>query len=447
MKTTAQSERHVTGSGQRLYQKAKQLIPGATGLLGKRSEMYLPDFWPAYYDRAKGCEIWDLDGNHYLDFTMVGIGTSVLGYADPDVEKAVIRAIKSGNMTTLNPPEEVELAELLCELHPWAERVKYARTGGEIMAMAVRIARAASAREKIAFCGYHGWHDWYLGVNLREDDALNEHLLPGLEPLGVPSGLRNTLLPFPYNDIEALRNLLRDNSGQIGAIVMEVVRSNGPQNEFLHEVRKLADEHNVILVFDEITSGWRMNTGGMHQIYGVNPDLAAFAKTISNGIPMAALIGKKEIMDYAQRTFISSAYWTERSGPSAALATLRKHRELDVGGYISSVGQRIQEFWRKTSEAEGLNIEVSGIPPLATFSICHPDSQALLTYHIQNMLDDGFLASHQFYPTLAHEEQHIAAYFEAFSESFAKVASAAREGDVKARLRGPIKHAGFKRLT
>lgn len=441
------AESRTQGTGQALYERARQIIPGATGLLGKRAEMYLPEQWPAYYDRARGCEIWDLDGNRYLDFTMVGIGTSVLGYADPDVEKAAVDAIKRGNMTTLNPPEEVELAELLCDLHPWAEMVKYARTGGEIMALAVRIARAASGRDKIAFCGYHGWHDWYLSVNLGEQDGLLGHHLPGLEPLGVPSGLRNTMFPFPYNDIEALKAILAEHGDGIGVIVMEPVRSDGPRAGFLEEVRRLATEHNAVLIFDEITSGWRMNTGGMHRVYGVDPDMAAFAKTMSNGIPMAALIGRRVVMDYAQKTFNSSAYWTERAGPAAALATLRKHRARDVGSYLTEVGERVQAFWRDTSGSAGLDIDVFGIPPLSTFAIRHEDAQALLTYHIQNMLDEGFLASHQFYPTLAHEDSHLRAYFDAFSASLERVADSARQGDVRSRLRGSVKHAGFKRLT
>jgi glutamate-1-semialdehyde 2,1-aminomutase len=196
--------------GQELYRKARRLVPGATQLFGKRAELYLPEHWPAYYSRAKGCRIWDIDNNEYLDFTMCGIGTSVLGYADPDVEQAVITAIQSGNMTTLNCPEEIELAELLCELHPWAEKVRYARTGGEIMAVAVRIARAATGRDKIAFCGYHGWHDWYLAVNLGSVDGLSGHLLPGLEPRGVPSGLRGTMFPFNYNKIDELIYIVID---------------------------------------------------------------------------------------------------------------------------------------------------------------------------------------------------------------------------------------------
>lgn len=435
------------GTGQELYQKARKIIPGGAQLLGKRSEMYLPEQWPSYYSKAKGCEIWDLDGRKFTDCTMVGVGASVLGYADPDVNAAVIAAVKGGNMTTLNPPEEVELAELLCELHPWAEMVRYARTGGEVMAMAVRIARAATGREKIAFCGYHGWHDWYLSANLAEDKALDGHLLPGLEPLGVPRGLKGTMLPFRYNHLEELEFIVREHGITLAAIVMEPCRDEGPASGFLEGVRKLATQIGAVLIFDEITSGWRMATSGMHRIYGVDPDLAAFGKTMSNGIPMATVIGRAVIMDYAQRTFISSTYCTERLGPSAAVATLKKHRRENVGQYLTDVGIRVQEAWKKTAQQAGLKISVTGIPPLASFSLDYANKPALLTLFTQKMLDRKILASDRFYANFRHEEKHLKQYFKAVHEVFHILAGALQKGDVEAHLRGPVKHMGFKRLT
>jgi len=181
----------MSETGQRLYVKAKTRIPGGTQLLSKRPELYLPEQWPSYYSRAKGVEVWDLDGNRYLDMCYNGIGACILGACDPDVDAAVRTAIDAGSMSTLNAPEEVELADLLCELHPWADMVRYARCGGEAMAVAVRIARAKTHRDIIAFCGYHGWHDWYLAANLGEETALDGHLLPGLQPAGVPGRFGN----------------------------------------------------------------------------------------------------------------------------------------------------------------------------------------------------------------------------------------------------------------
>jgi glutamate-1-semialdehyde 2,1-aminomutase len=333
------------GTGQTLYQKARELIPGGTQLLSKRPEMFLPAQWPVYYSKAKGAEVWDLDGKKYIDASISGVSTSTLGFADPEVEEAIIKAIQAGPMSTLNCPEEVELAELLIDLHPWAEMVRYARSGGEMMAVAVRIARASAGRDKIAFCGYHGWHDWYLSANLAEDNALSEHLLRGLEPAGVPRGLTGTTLPFRYNRIDELKAIVSEHGRELAAIVMEPVRDTSPVKGFLEEVRLIANRIGAVLIFDEITAGWRMNTGGIHLTYGVNPDLAVFAKAMSNGYAMAAIIGRRDVMQAAQKTFISSTSWTERIGPAASLATIRKHRRETVAKHLIDVGTQVREGW------------------------------------------------------------------------------------------------------
>jgi glutamate-1-semialdehyde aminotransferase len=396
---------------------------------------------------AKGCRVWDLDGNEYLDFTMCGIGACMLGYADPEVEDAVVGAVKAGNMATLNCPEEVELAELLCSIHPWASMVRYARSGGEIMAMAVRIARAATGRDKVAFCGYHGWHDWYLSVNLTEGDQLRGHLLPGLDPLGVPRGLRGTMLPFKYNQLEELKTIVAEHGSDLAAIVLEVVRNDGPEAGFLEGVRDLATRCGAVLLFDEITSAWRTGTSGMHMQYGVAPDLATFAKTMSNGYPMAAVIGRGAVMDYAQRTFISSAYWTEKIGPAAALATLKKHSRIDAGARVTKLGQAVREGWQQAANAAGLNIKITGLPAISTFAFNHEDPLALHTLFIQEMLRRGFLASDRCYPTCAHGEAEIAAYVGAVHEVFEIVAGAVECRDARRRLHGPVKASAFGRLN
>jgi glutamate-1-semialdehyde 2,1-aminomutase len=430
------------GRGQALYRRAREIIPGGAQLLGKRSEMYLPELWPAYYSRANGAEIWDLDGRRYLDFTMVGIGTSVLGYGDPDVEAAVIRAVRNGTMTTLNTPEEVELAELLLELHPWGDMVTYARTGGEMMTKAVRVARAATGRTKVAFSGYHGWHDWYLAANLPED-VLSSHLLPSLEPAGVPQGLMGSALPFSYNDIESLENLAAENDGELAAIVMEPIRYDGPKDGFLIKVRAIADRIGAVLIFDEITSGFRMNTGGAHLLMGVEPDVVTFAKTISNGVPMAAMLGRRSVMEAVQKTFMSSSYWTERVGPAAAVATIRKHRRIDAGTILRGIGLRVQAGWIAAAEMAGLSIAVRGPPALSAFGFAHDDAPALTTLFIQDMLDDGFLASDRFYPTVRHTPEMVEGYLSSVFRSFQHIARELKQGTVRQCLRGPVKHVGF----
>jgi glutamate-1-semialdehyde 2,1-aminomutase len=436
-----------TGSGQRLYVKARRLIPGGTQLLSKRPEMFLPDLWPSYYSRAAGDEVWDLDGRRYVDMSYSGIGACVLGYADADVDSAVRGAIERGTMSTLNCPEEVELAELLIELHPWAEMVRYTRSGGEAMALAVRIARAATGRDAIALCGYHGWHDWYLATNLSDTAGLDGHLLPGLDPAGVPRRLTGSALPFRYNHIEDLEAIVAERGPLLAAIVMEPIRGQQPAPGFLERVRELARRCGAVLVFDEITAGWRLCSGGAHTVLGVQPDVAVFAKGMSNGYPMAAILGVASVMEAAQSSFISSTYWTERIGPTAALATIRKFRAERVERRLDALGRRVQEGWRAAGAAEGLALHVDGIAPLGHFAFEGPEAQAARTLFTQILLDRGFLAAPAYYAMNAHRDEHVASYLEAVHEAFRIIAPASRDGSVAGLLRGPVAHSGFRRLT
>lgn len=434
----------MSNSGADLYKKAKTLIPGGTQLLSKRPEMFLPDHWPSYYKKVRGVEVEDLDGNTYIDMSYNGMGACILGACDSDVNTAVKTAIQNGSMSTLNCPEEVELAELMLELHPWAEMTRYARCGGEAMAVAIRIARAASGKEKIAFCGYHGWHDWYLAANLNEEDSLDTHLLPGLDTMGVPKALGGTMLPFRYNQIDELEAIAKKHGEDIGVICMEPLRSNEPNEGFLERVREIANTLNAILIFDEVSSGFRLCTGGAHLLLGVTPDLAVFAKGISNGYPMACIIGTKKVMTAAEGTFMSSTYWTERIGPTAALATITKHKEKKVHEHLIAMGTLVQNGWKETAESTGIQITVDGIKPMSHFAFVGDDVNAKRTYFVQAMLEKGFLAGGSFYATYAHTKQHVQAYLEAVREVFATIAS---EKDIASSLKGPEAHSGFHRLT
>lgn len=432
--------------GLELWDKAKKVIPGGTQLLSKRSEMFLPKQWPSYFKKAKGVEIWDLDDNKYVDMSIMGVGTCILGYADDDVNEEVRKAIDLGSMSTLNCPEEVELAELLLNLHHWADMVRYARTGGEAMAIAVRIARAYAKKDKIAFCGYHGWHDWYLSANLADDKNLDGHLLPGLEPKGVPRCLTGTSFPFNYNKVEELEDIVCKDK-DVGVITVEPIRHHEPKDNFLEKVRKIADEIDAILIFDEITSGWRMNVGGIHELYGVFPDIAVYGKAMSNGFPMAAVIGKGEVMDVAQDTFISSTYWTDRIGPVASISTIKKMLKNDVPSHLCKIGNLISKGWRELAASHDLKINVIGIPPLTTFVFDYDESQALHTLFTQEMLNRGFLASKSVYVAYSHTEEHVAKYLENVDRVFGTIRKAIENGKVHSFLKGPIAHTGFKRLA
>lgn len=439
------NEGAAMGTGQKLWKRAKQVIPGGNMLLSKRPEMFLPDQWPAYFSRAKGCKVWDLEGTEYIDMCIMGIGTNTLGYGHPEVDAAVRASVDAGNMATLNCPEEVYLAERLVELHPWADMVRFARSGGEANAIAIRIARAASGRDKVAVCGYHGWHDWYLSANLGDDRSLDGHLLPGLEPRGVPRHLKGTVLPFTYNHFTELEALVNTNS--IGVIKMEVSRNAGPEPGFLERVRKLATERNIVLIFDECTSGFRETFGGLHKKYGVEPDMAMFGKALGNGYAITGVVGRREVMEAAQTTFISSTFWTERIGPSAALKTLEVMAQMKSWETITQTGLEIRRRWQLLADKHGLTIEHWGLPALTGFTFKSENALAYKTLMTQEMLAKGFLAGNSVYVCTEHSPDVVDAYFHALDPVFGLVKQCDDGRDVSVLLKGPVCHAGFKRLN
>ena len=433
--------------GQELWQKAKKIIPGGNQLLSKRCERFLPGLWPAYYKKAKGCEVWDLDGNHYYDFAQMGVGACVLGYADDDVDRQVMEAIKNGSMCTLNCPEEVELAEKLIQLHPWAEMVRFARTGGEACAIAIRIARAASGKTKVAFCGYHGWHDWYLSANIAESSNLDGQLLPGLKPLGVPRELRNTAIPFNYNKIDELQAIIDKYPNEIGVIIMEPERDTPPAPGFLESVRDIASKIGAVLIFDEVTSGFRMNVGGIHLLKGVYPDIAVFGKALGNGYPISAIVGKRSVMEAAQDTFISSTFWTERIGFTAALATIKKMEEQNVPEKLIHYGELINKGWSELAQKHGLEIHISGIPPLTHITFKTENPLAVQTLYTQEMLEKGYLLGAAIYTSFSYTVEIIEHFLKESDSVFRKIKDSLNNNNIQSQLKGDIIHSGFKRLT
>lgn len=439
------NEGATLGTGQKLWKRAKRVIPGGNMLLSKRAEMFLPDQWPAYFSKARGCQVWDLDGHEYIDMSIMGIGTNTLGYGHPEVDEAVRKTIDNGNMSTFNCPEEVYLAERLVELHPWADMVRLARTGGEANAVAIRIARAASGRDKVAICGYHGWHDWYLAANLGDDQNLAGHLLPGLEPKGVPQTLRGSVLPFRYNNFPELEALVHEH--EIGVIKMEVSRNMGPEDGFLEKVRRLATDKGIVLIFDECTSGFRQTFGGLHKLYGVEPDMAMFGKALGNGYAITATIGRREIMEAAQTTFISSTFWTERIGPTAALKTLEVMERVKSWDAITKTGLNIRHGWQQLADKHGLKIDHWGLPALTGFTFQSPNALAYKTLITQEMLAKGYLAGNSVYVCTEHTPQVVAGFFDALNPVFTLVKECEEGRDVMSLLKGPVCHGGFKRLN
>ena len=442
---TQRDEGQVINTGQKLWKRAKKAIPGGNMLLSKRPEMFLPNQWPTYFSKAKGCKVWDLDGNEYIDMSIMSIGTNILGYGHPEVDEAVMKTVQLGNMSTLNCPEEVYLAEKLIELHKWSDMVRFARSGGEANAIAIRIARAFSGRDKVAICGYHGWHDWYLSANLSNDKGLDGHLLPGLEPNGVPRNLQGTVFPFTYNRFDELETLIKKHD--IGAIKMEVERNNRPDDDFLQNVRKLATQNEIVLIFDECTSGFRETFGGLHKKYNVEPDMAMFGKAMGNGYAITAIVGRREIMEAAQSTFISSSFWTERIGPTAGLKTLEIMESKESWKTITKIGIDIRERWQKLADLYELKIVHQGLPALASFSIESKNVLAYKTLISQEMLQKGYLAGNSIYVCTEHTPEVVNEYFEVLDGIFKLINECENGRDIKKLLKGEICHTGFKRLN
>jgi glutamate-1-semialdehyde 2,1-aminomutase len=432
--------------GQKLWKNAMKIIPDGNMLLSKNPDMFLPGYWPTYFSKAKGCKVWDLNNKEYIDMSIMGVGTNILGYGRHEVDQAVTRTLKKGNMSTLNCPEEVYLAEKLIKIHPWADMVRFTRTGGEANAIAIRLARAYSGRDKIAVCGYHGWHDWYLSANLKDNNSLNNHLLPGLETGGVPKKLKGTVLTFNYNQYEQLEDLVNKHN-DIGVIKMEVQRDNVPAKNFLKNIRELANKKEIVLIFDECTSGFRETYGGLYKKYNVQPDIIIFGKAIGNGYAINAILGKKKIMEMTKSTFISSTFWTERIGPTAAIKTLEIMKREKSWKKITKTGLEIKKRWKKLADRYELNLLISGLSALPNFRIESKNQLAYKTLITQEMLSKGYLAGNSVYVCTEHNSEILNGYFEELDKIFNLIKECEEGRDIKKLLKGKICRSGFKRLT
>lgn len=422
--------------GQKMWHRAKNVIPGGTMLFSKNPDLFLPKFWPAYFEKTKGCHVWDLQGNKYLDFSMMGVGTNTLGYSRKEVDRAVRNIIDKGNMSTLNSKEEVLLAEKLVEMHSWSSMVRFTRTGGEALAVAVRIARAASGKDNVAICGYHGWHDWYLSANFSDSNNLNSHLMRNLPIRGVNQKLKNSIFAFEYNKFDQLKEIVKKNN--IGVLVMEVCRNEKPENNFLEKIRSLTKKKNIVLIFDECTSGFRETYGGLHLKYKISPDIAIFGKALGNGYAVNAVVGNYEVMKYAESTFISSTFWTERIGSAAALATLELMKKIKSWEIISTIGATIKKNWLKIANSHKLKIKIEGLDALPRFNFDCKFNLYYKTFITQEFLKKNFLASNVIYTCTEHNPKSINQYFEILDDIFYKIKKTNHANeDFKLNLEGP----------
>ena len=436
-----------TKEGQELWKKAKKVIPGGNMLISKNPERYLPNYWPTYFKSAKGCKIKDYDGNTFLDISLMGVGTNVLGYGNSEVDAAVKSAVKNGNMSSLNCKEEILLAEKLIELHPEFDMVKFARTGGEANSVAIRIARAASGRDNVAICGYHGWHDWYLSANLNNNNGKNleTHLIKGLEIEGVPKKLKKTSFPFEYGNYSKIEKIVKEKN--IGVIKMEVCRNTKPDKKFLKFVRNLATKNKIVLIFDECTTGFRQSLGGLHKSTGVIPDIVIFGKALGNGYAITAIVGKKNIMESSQRSFISSTFWTERIGPTAALKTIEYMEKHKTWLKTASIGKKIQKKWSQIAELNKLKIKINGIPSLTNFVFESENNQSYKTLITQEMFKNNILASNSVYCSIKHDDKTLKKYFETLNKTFKLIKNCEEGFDVRKHLQTKVSIKEFKRLN
>ena len=428
--------------GIKLYKKAKKIIPGGTMLFSKKPELYSSENWPAYYKKAKGCYVWDLNGKKFLDMLFL-VGTNTLGYSNKHVDNQVIKFIKKSNMSSLSAPEEVQLAKKILRLHPWADQARFTRGGGEANATLIRIARASTKKQNIAFCGYHGWHDWYLSSNLNNKKNLDNHLMSNLKSQGVMKNLKDSCFPFNYNELHNIKNLIKKHN--IGIINIDFTRNYNPQNDFLKKIRALCNKKNIILIFDECTSGFRENLGGKHLKFKVNPDLAMFGKAIGNGYAINAIIGKRKYMKNAEKTFISSTFWTERVGSVAALSTIKYMEKNKTFKKIIAQGKKIKNKWKELSIKYKIDLDIISMDsiPIFLFKTNHEIKKKFI---INEMLKEGILASNIIYVSISHTDEILKYYFRKLDKIFHKLSIISKQ-NLEKEANKSLLLSHFKRMN
>jgi len=443
----SKKKKNKSNEGYKLWLKAQKIIPGGNSILSKRPERYAGKIWPTYFKKSKGCEIWDLENNKYYDFAQMGIGASILGYSNSELNKFIKKKIDLGISTTLNSFEEFDLAKKLLKLNKGFEGVKFARSGGEAMMVAIRIARSLKKNnQEIAFSGYHGWFDWYLATNLQTKKNLNEHLLPGLDTIGVDKKLKGSIYPFSYNNAAELKKLVKQNK-KIGIVVVESARYDYPDKKFVKQINNICKKNNLILICDEITSGFRISNTGAYQKIGFNPELVVYGKGLGNGFPITAIVGKKEVMKNAKKSFISSSNWSERVGFCAALKTIEIIEKKKVWIHLDKIGKQIQQGWLKIFKKYDLDINVSNFLPLVTMKLNYgKKNNLILTYFIQEMLKKNYLVSSSIYISYSHSQKLAKKYLAESNKIFKKISYLLKGNKIEKEINTNVRSDSFKRL-
>lgn len=411
-----------------LWERALKVIPAGTQTFGKSPRQWAFGTAPNYLERAQGSHVWDVDGNEYIDYGMA-LGPIILGYNYPRVNEAIVTQLEQASILSLNHPIEVDLSELLVELIPCAEMVRFGKNGSDATSASVRLARAYTNRDVILCSGYHGWQDWYIGTTSRNR--------------GIPQSVRDLTVQFPYNNIDYLNGLFKKYSGSVAAVIMEPSNFEPPEPGYLDKVKDLTHQHRAVLIFDEVLTGFRMALGGAQEYFRVTPDLAIFAKAMANGMPISALVGKAEIMQLFREVFYSFTFASEMLSMAASVATINELREKNA----------LPEIWKRGGELKsgcldliaefGLEGKVSctGYDVWLRFAFTGKDareSQALETLFRQEVTKRGILMRTSTFLCYTHTAQDIRKTLEAYGEAFEYVSQALRQGIVEEALEGPI---------
>ena len=402
------------------WKSALKIIPGGNNFLSKNPNRFQSKNWPTYFSKADGINIWDLNKKKYTDMSIMGIGTSTLGYRNYLVDKKVKSAIDKSVNTTLNSIDEYLLAKKILKFDKFANQVKFARAGGEAMSMAIRIARAKNKHSKIAFSGYHGWQDWYIAANLDNSRNLNNHLLKNLIPLGIPKELKGTILPFRFNDFDQINQLSKKN--KLSAVVIECGRYKYLSKNFIKKINLLCKKNKICLIVDEVTTGWRETNGGLYKKLGIKPDIAVYGKSLGNGYAISAIVGKEKYMKFANKTFISSTAWTEGIGFNAGIAVIDYFVNKKVSDHLIKIGHLIKSGWKKSADKNNINIEIGGLKTIPSFQFKYDQfNEKIYTFFTDEMLKERYLATNSIYISYMHKEKDINKYLRSFDKVFKKL--------------------------
>jgi glutamate-1-semialdehyde aminotransferase len=414
-----------------LWARAERVIPSGTQTLSKAPSQFVRGVYPKYLVRGSGCRVTDADGHTYVDYPMA-LGAVLLGHAHPGVVAAVERQARAGSLFTLMHPLEVEVAERLCALVPCAEMVRFVKNGSDATEAAIRVARAYTGRERVAYCGYHGWHDWFAGTTPR--------------PAGVPPALAALARPFEYNRPDTLAALLDAHPGEYAAVILEQPGVE-PADGFLATVRDLAHRAGAVFVMDEIVTGLRYAAGGAQELYGVTPDLACFGKALGNGLPIAALLGCRPLMKELERVFVSMTYGGDALALAAARTVLDTISREPVIAHVWAMGEHWLRGAQAAVAASGVAMRVGGTPPRTHFEFDDQrgyEARDVRSLLLQECVKRGVLFGVPIFTSYAHQPADVDETLVALQEALAVVADAVRQGTVHERMEGDLVEPVFR---